>query len=127
MNQKTGTVLEKVADRDLRDWLTQTREEVRELLVEAVLPQRRVIFKKQAGARHIPLGMESDAPTRASVLDELNQYLSSLLQRRSTLLRAAGAFAVEANGPEVQKLLQHPLVKAVRINRKLGPFPNIRA
>jgi hypothetical protein len=39
----------------------------------------------------------------------------------TNLIRAAGAIAVRANREQLLQILKHPLVKAVRSNRRLRP------
>lgn len=56
---------------------------------------------------------------RIQLLQNLNQFLADQMHLTTTILRAAGAIAVRASSQEVQRILQNPMVKAIRPNRKL--------
>ena len=111
---------EKVHDRELLAWLSGDGDEKQELIVEAAVPRRKVSFRAVPDGRLLPATIGGSAKKKA-ILEELASYLTELLHTRPTLLRAAGAFAVRATGSEAERLLDHPLVRSVRLNRRLRP------
>jgi hypothetical protein len=113
---KIGTT--KAHGRELVDWLARSDDEERELIVEAVLPARKVTMK-QHGGRLLPTGIRVAVPAPSSALDQLYDDLSQRLPTQPTLLKAARAVAILANSRDVRDLMEHPLVKAVRLNRPL--------
>lgn len=111
---------EKVQDPELIKWLSSESVDVRELIVEANLPERKVTLRRGADGRLIPEGIRSPAtPKRADVLAELGLFLGELLDDTPSLLKSAGAIAVKATGRQVRQFVDHPLVKGIRANRKL--------
>ncbi len=108
-----------VPDTDLRAWILEENNEERELIVEALVPARKVRFKKWAGTSRAPESIESEPGDRARILCELRDYLESEVDLRTTLLKAAGAIAIRATGRQVRRFVEHPLVKAIRPNRRL--------
>ncbi len=111
---------QKIHDHELSEWLARSNAEERELIVEAAVPSRKVSFRKRADGRMLPAAV-GGSEARTAVLEELRSYLQGLLATPPTLLKAAGALAVRASGSEAQALLEHPLVKSLRLNRKLHP------
>lgn len=113
--------IKKVKDPDLAAWLSQESGEAREILVEAVLPGRRVTFDRQAGGRARPVGLEEEpaALGRKETLSRLRALVARFLDVPPVVLEAAGALAVRARSEQVRQFVDHPLVKAVRPNRKL--------
>lgn len=94
-----------------------------ELIVEARLPVRQVIIEKHADGRGSPraIGVKSTASTqRTTALTELYAFLADRLDIPPVLLKAAGAVAVKATSSQVRQFAGHPLVKAIRPNRRLA-------
>ena len=111
---------EKVKDPDLAVWLSEDSEESREILVEAVLPGRKIIYE-QVGGRLRPADLRS-APAsqgRKETLSRLRAILERLLDTPPVVLESAGALAVRASSRQVRQFMDHPLVKSVRPNRRL--------
>lgn len=125
MATAVSTTSQKVHDSELAEWLGRSSDDERELIVEAAVPRRKVSFRTRAGGRLLPADVESSG-SRNAVLDELWSYLNDLLATPPTLLRAAGALAVRASGREAQLLLDHPLVRSLKWNRKRYPPPASR-
>ncbi len=114
------TTAPKIRDVELTEWLARSSDEVRELIVEAAVPRRKISLLRGTGGRLLPADVASSG-SRTEVLEELRSYLKDLLATSPTLLKAAGALAVRASGREAQELLAHPLVRALKLNRKLLP------
>ncbi len=115
----TATIAsQKVFDSELVEWLTRDSSDARELIVEAKLPARKVSFQKGPQGRMLPRSVGKTA-SRTDALGDLFVDAKALLGTPPTLLKAAGALAVKATRRETQKLLEHPLVRAVRLNRRL--------
>ena len=111
---------ETVPDADVAAWLSTNSQDARELIVEAQLPRRRVIVQKRADGRMAPVGIQSiAAEERAATLSQLYDFLSERLEVSPVLLKAAGAIAVRATSQQVRQFANHPLVKAIRPNRRL--------
>jgi hypothetical protein len=65
--------------------------------------------------------VKSAAPDqRAATLAEFHAFLASLLDVPPVLLKAAGAVAIKATSKQVRQFIDHPLVKAIRLNRQLA-------
>lgn len=120
MATRALAVLEKVHDPELADWLSQESGEVREILVDAVLP-RRTVSLGESGNRLRPTGLQETpgANGRKEALRQLRTFLERLLETPPVILETAGALAVRATSREVRELVDHPLVKSVRPNRRL--------
>jgi hypothetical protein len=110
-----------IQNAELNAWLEQEdSDDVRELIVEAKIPPRIIRFPDERSGRRLPESMNSaDKSEREAVLVELYRYLTELLGGSTNLLKSAGAVAVRANRQQLQAIARHPLVKAVRINRRL--------
>lgn len=107
-------------DNELTKWLDTMNDEPREVIVEARVPQRRV----RLGAGVTPGSRAREVitekgPSRETVLEQLQSFLSELFGNPPRILRAAGAIAVLATRDQVRQIVSHPSVKAVRANRKL--------
>ena len=110
-----------VKDAEIAEWLTRDSSDPRELIVEARLPARKVAVQKRADGRVVADGINgSTASDRAAVLAELHAFLSEKLDIPPVLLKAAGALAVRATSQQVRQFAEHPLVKSIRPNRKVG-------
>ena len=121
MTEKSPGNWKTVQDADLAQWLSLDRGDVRELIVEARLPDRKIILGRRADGHRVPAGIESIAPTeRAAALAELHSFLTALLDVPPVLLKAAGAVAVRATSRQVRQFVRHPLVKTIRSNRRLA-------
>ncbi len=112
-------VNEKVKGAELADWLFHDSAGERELIVEAATPSRQVSYGGRSG-RHYPVDLKAPpSEARSKVLNELQAFLTGLLGTPPVLLAAAGALAVKANCRQARRLAEHPLVKAIRVNRRL--------
>lgn len=120
MVHASPAILSKAHGRELVDWLARSDDEERELIVEAVVPARTVTLKRR-GTRVLPAAVRAGEGSPSNPLERLYADLGRLLHSPPTLLKAARAVAVLANSREARKLLDHPLVKAVRLNRSLRP------
>lgn len=110
-----------IQDAELERWLEdETSHDVRELIVEAKVPQRTIRF---AGGKHgrelVEVVTAGDPSEREVVLTELYGYLKELLGGSVNLLKSAGAIVVRANRQQLRTIAQYPLVKAIRMNRRL--------
>jgi hypothetical protein len=122
MATQTATEFEKVRDPELADWLFHESGEIREILVDVALPRRDVTFAEVGGRlRAAELRESSPGKGRAEVLRRLRALLEPFLDFPPVVLEAAGALAVRATGRQVRGFVDHPLVKAVRPNRRLRP------
>ena len=105
----------------LGDWLLRAGEGTQEIIVEAAVPARKVTSRRGVGGRYQPSALAKDKGSglgRAEVLDRLGSYLTCLLPEPPTALHGAGAFAVRANSDQLRHIAQHPLVRAIRPNRR---------
>ena len=120
MPAKTTGPWRTIQEPDLAKWLSQENDEVRELIVECKLPARQVDFERRSDGSAVPVGMTS-VPTsdRFALLGQLSSFLESVVQRPTTVLKAAGVIAVKATRQEVLRFVDHPLVKAIEPNRRL--------
>lgn len=111
---------EKVTDPDLVAWLSQDSGETREIIVDAVLPSRRVILQKSPNGRLSPSGLQATPESdRKEALSKLRAHLAKILGVSPVILEAAGAVAIRANSRQVREFVSDPLVRAIRPNRKL--------
>lgn len=111
-----------ISDPELIAWLREeNQDEYRELIIEAKVPLRTVLFShRRNGYRRFESMEGGDDTDRDNILAELRQYLSTILGDESvTVLKSAGAVAVRANRQQLEMIVFHPLVKAIRINRQL--------
>ena len=109
-----------IEEPDLSAWLSAKSGEKRELIVEAKVPERKVLFQRDSNGRSTPVGIASGTPSdRNRTLTQLYSLLADSVEVPPVLLKAAGAVAVRASSREVQKFVAHPLVKRIRSNRKL--------
>ncbi len=108
-------------DPALAAWLRDEGDDIREVIVEAHLPQRQILMRLGEKGRMVPDRMVSASPPaeRVRLLEELNHFLAGQMHLTTTVLKAAGAIAVRASGEDVRHILEHPMVKAIRPNRKL--------
>ena len=121
MTQPSPNPWKAVQDADIITWLSADNSDARELIVEARLPARKALMQERSGGRSVPIGMDAGASAeRAAVLAELHAFLAEKLDVPPVLLKAAGAIAVRATSQQVQQFADHPLVKALRPNRKLA-------
>jgi hypothetical protein len=112
---------DRIQDASLEAWLTGEGDDVREVIVEAKVPPRTVRFSGSASARLLPEEVTSSGEgNRTAILQELQDYLAGLLGTSPPVLWAAGAIAARVNRAQLRELMKHPLVKAVRDNRRLG-------
>jgi hypothetical protein len=109
-------------DAELRGWLEATTDEVRDVIVEASLPPRRVVFQRRLGAAPIPKSIDAgDDSDRESLLHELDHQLRDIVGAEKThVLKAAGAIVVQATADELRAIAKQPMVKAIRANRRFG-------
>jgi hypothetical protein len=122
MLTRTTTEFEKVRDPELADWLSRESGEIREVLVDAVVPRRSVAFEEAGGRpRAAELRELSTGNGRKEVLRRLRALLEPFLDSPPVVLEAAGALAIRATGRQVRGFVDHPLIKAVRPNRRLRP------
>ena len=121
MTKGDTAAFETVKDAELRAWLEATTDEVRDVIVEAALPPRRVVFEKGPGAGASPRSIDStNDQDRESLLSELDQQLREIVGNEKTrILKAAGAIVVRATAEEIHAMARQPLVKAIRPNRRL--------
>lgn len=110
-----------VPDPELRSWLSAERDDgTRELIVEADLPKRTVRFGKTQQGRQVASGVDSGPQAdRERLLQELADFLSGL-NTEANVLKSAGAVAVRSDREQARAIVNHPLVRAVRPNRRLG-------
>jgi hypothetical protein len=121
MNHQSAHHWKTVQDADLVEWLARDSKDARELIVEARLPARKVTVQKRTDGRVVPDEIhDSAASDRTAMLAELHAYLADKLDVPPVLLKAAGAIAVKATSQQVRQFAEHPLVKAIRPNRKVG-------
>lgn len=108
-------------DPSLVEWMQEDSTGIREVIIEAHLPQRQLLMRLGESGRMVPDRLLSPSPPtdRVRMLEELNDFLSGQMQLPTTILKAAGAIAVRASGKDVRHILEHPMVKAIRPNRKL--------
>ena len=111
-----------VLDAELKAWAEGEGDDQRELLVEARVPKRTVSLGNSPSGRILPREVETAKNVdRNSLLEELQHDLDELLGTTTNLLRSAGAVAVRANREQLRQIVRHPLVRAVRSNRRLKP------
>jgi len=109
-----------IGDNDFAAWISGESDEVRELIVEAQMPERRVVYEQETDGRVLPKRIGRKAPAhRLAVLEELNSFLNERLGLETNLLKAAGAIVVRADSQQARYILEHRLVKAIKPNRRL--------
>ena len=119
MKTKPSSDWTTIKDPELIAWVAGDSDELRELIVEARLPERKVTFRNEGG-RPVPSGSQSESTVnRESVLAALDAFLTELLDHSTTVLKAAGAIAVKASSRQVRQFANHHWVKAIRPNRRL--------
>ncbi len=115
-----ATPTEKVKDPELAAWLSQDSGEAREILVDAVLPSRQVILHQNSSGRLSPSDVQTPPESvRKEALGKLRARLAIILGMSPVVLESAGAVAVRANSRQVREFVADPLVRAIRLNRKL--------
>ncbi len=121
LNGKTPSA-EIAMDAEVRGWLESTSGEVRDVIVEAALPPRRVVFQQRPGTAPIPKSIDSSSDSdRETLLNKLDQTLREMGGVQKTrVLKAAGAIVVRASAKEIQVIAQQPMVKAIRANRRFA-------
>jgi hypothetical protein len=120
MAHQSSNLRQVMQDADTLAWLSADSNEARELIVEAKLPARKTLIQERDGRRSVPIGMDAGTSAeRNAVLAELHAFLAKKLDTPPVLLKAAGAIAVRATSQQVRQFVDHPLVKAIRPNRKL--------
>jgi hypothetical protein len=115
------TPIEKVTDPELAAWLSQDTGEAREILVDAVLPGRQVILQRDSRGRLSPSDVQPppESSVRKEALGKLRARLAKILDMSPVVLESAGAVAIRANSRQVREFVGDPLVRAIRLNRKL--------
>ncbi len=107
-------------DDKLSAWLDTPDDERREIIVEAQVPQRRVRLPAGRGQGTRPAEVATaDGPSRAAVLQELQEFLTEVVGTAPRILAAAGAIPLRATQDQLRQIVRHPLVRAVRTNRRL--------
>jgi hypothetical protein len=105
---------------ELLAWANGEGSDRRELIVEATLPRRTVSLEKSDSGRVLPREVKPGSTgSRATVLLQLQHDLNELLGTSTSVLRAAGAIAVRADRTQLRQIARHPLVRAVRPNRRM--------
>ena len=116
------TQIDKLPDADLAAWFEGEGSGTRELIVEAKVPARTVRLGQSSTKGLSPREVLTEGGAdRAAVLQQLQEDLGMIVGDAANLLRSAGAIAVRANREQLHQILNHPLVKAVRANRRLHP------
>ena len=121
MSNGRTTAPETVKDAELRAWMETTTDELRDVIVEAALPPRRVVFQHRSAGGASPKSIDSaDEQNRESLLEELDQHLREIVGVEKTrVLKTAGAIVVRATAEEIHAIAKQPLVKAIRTSRRL--------
>lgn len=109
-------------DPSLSTWLSDGANDIREVIVEAHLPSRHILMRRGESGRMVPdqLFFKANSKDRLYSLNELNEFLAGQMRLTTTVLKAAGAIVVRASGADMRRIFTHPLVKAIRPNRKLS-------
>lgn len=114
-----ATPTEKVKDPELVAWLSQDSGEAREIIVDAVLPTRQVILRRNSNGRLSPSDLQGTPESvRKEALSKLRAHLAKILGMSPVVLESAGAVAIRANSRQVREFVGDPLVRAIRLNRK---------
>jgi hypothetical protein len=117
-----GSQIDQVLDADLAEWLEGMGDDTREMIVEAKVPARTVHLGQGISGHLLPKEIVTRGDgDRAEVLRQLQDDLNRLLGGATNLIRAAGAVAIRADRGQLIQIARHPLVKAVRSNRRLRP------
>lgn len=119
MATQAATDFDKIRDPELVRWLSQESGDLREILVDAVLPGRTVTFREVSGRRRAADLATSAGTGRREALRQLRALLEPFLDTPPVILEAAGALAIRANSRQVRDLVHLPLVKSVRPNRRI--------
>jgi hypothetical protein len=120
---KTASSIPASREPDLIEWLASDSEEEREVIIEARLPRRTLPPKQRSTGVSSTPRKSATAQERAEVLAELDSFLARQLSSPRVMLRAAGAIALRTTGRQAHRLLGHPLIKAIRFNRRLPSLP----
>jgi hypothetical protein len=120
MEDDLAAISRVVQDPDLREWLNAGGGDPQELIVELNLPPRKSAVVQGTRGRWTPrLEGPDHAAERDRALAELSAFAAQLLKQSPITLRAAQALAVSATPEQARQLAAHPLVKAIRPNRRL--------
>ncbi len=107
-------------DHELSVWIDAVEDEPREVIVEARVPTRLVRFATDKSCGNRPEEVNTEAgPSRDTVLEELQAFLTDLVGESPRVLSASGAIPLLATKSQVRQIVLHPYVKAVRVNRRL--------
>ena len=110
-----------VQDKELIEWLRSGKEEERELIVQAKTPQRNVAVTRRADGRTLFLPGEGTEPAaREEAIIKLTKALEQLVEESPVILKSAGAVIVRATRLQALSFVDHPLVKAIYPNRRVG-------
>lgn len=112
---------EAVLGSDLEHWLQGDQEEVRSIIVEVRLPERKVVFEPGSSAprrfaHHLVTG---DQEGRLRAIQELADYLEKKIGLQIQVLQSAGAIVALATPSQARRILLHPLTKRLSSNRTL--------
>jgi len=114
-----------IAEEDDVDVRTDSAKEplqVRQMVLGTLIVVRVVVRAKSPSGRILPREVETAKNVdRNSLLEEFQRDLDELPGTTTNLLRSAGAVAVRANREQLRQIIRHPLVRAVRSNRRLKP------
>lgn len=121
MNSKKLTAItKKVRDEDLVNWISSESSDLRELIIEARVPARKVAMQKRKDGYSVPRYVKSYSHSeRAEVIEKLNSIINGILDEPPVLLKSAGALAVRASAKQALEFVDNPLVKFIRPNRRI--------
>ena len=116
--------LNKISDPKLSSIAESDSTKPVSVIVEARLPDPKVHFERDGDGSvarpfEVNVGEEWDDKVDV-VLADLQKFLVENLEREPVLLRSAQAFVCEASPAEIRRLVQHPLVQRISVNRRLG-------
>jgi len=107
---------------DLEQWLYGDQGDMRSLILEVRLPERRVAFESGVAPRGMAHHLVTeDREGRNRAMRQLADYLGREVGVPIKVLNSAGAIVVSATPSQARRFVPHPLIKGVRMNRTLPP------
>lgn len=109
----------KVPEEELRRFLCDaTSDERRSVVIEIAVPEPQVELDPDSRRSARVSSLPAERWRTYATLVAATELLEKTLSRPSVEIRAAAAFAATATAAELLEVLQSPLIRAVRLNRK---------
>lgn len=120
----------KIPEPELRDAVVDGRPQRQSVMVAVDVPVARVPLRgggnltriggrEFGGALAVPARSEDEERTARDRADQLGRLIQELTGEKPNYLSGSHAFVVNANGHELRALADSPLVRQIRLNRRL--------